>query len=211
MSGALHSLPPFSASSTALTTRSVATKSPWRYLILIGHARYLLEGRRLDLMHRRGELSCYRWLSCHCLRGRCRCLVCEVIQRSRNSRRSWRRCDHMAWHGRLSCSRRRGNGWLWRQWRLFCGDRVLRHIDMRACGIEAVCGSQQSLKLGQPYQGRRGIAGCRDEHPIRPGLRHHGVRLHSIENVLASLNRLLCLLCGRGLCQGLICRIEVLL
>jgi hypothetical protein len=76
----------------------------------------------------------------------------------------------MAWHGRLPRSRSRRNGRLRRQWRLFGGDRVLRHIDMRACRIEAMCGSQESLELGQPYQRRRGIAGRRDEHPIRPGL-----------------------------------------
>jgi hypothetical protein len=35
--------------------------------------------------------------------------------------------------------------------------------------------------------------------------------LHTIQDVLALLGRLLCLLCGRGLCQGLIRRLKVLL
>ena len=51
----------------------------------------------------------------------------------------------------------------------------------------------------------------RDEDPICPGLGDHGVRLHPIQNILALLGRLLCLFCGRCTCQGLICRVEVLL
>ncbi len=65
--------------------------------------------------------------------------------------------------------------------------------------------------MGQPHQGRRRVAGRRDEYPICPGLRDHGVRSHSIQDVLALLGRLLCLLCGRGLRQGLIRRVEDLL
>ena len=99
---------------------------------------------------------------------------------------------------------------MWRRRRLSCGNHLLCHLDMRAGGIQAACGVQERLGLGSPYPGRR-IDSRRDEHPIRPGLRDHGVRLHPIQNILALLSRLLCLLCGRGLCQGLIRRVEVLL
>ena len=69
---------------------------------------------------------------------------------------------------------------------------------------------QESLGLSQSHPGRW-VDSRRDEYPIRPGLRDHGVRLHSIQDVLALLGRLLCLLCRRGLRQGQIRRVEGLL
>ena len=73
-----------------------------------------------------------------------------------------------------------------------------------------MCDIQESLDLGRPHP-EDGIDSRRDEYPIRPGLRDHGVRLHPIQDVLALLGRLLCLLCGRGLRQGLIRCVKVLL
>ena len=141
---------------------------------------------------------------------RCRCVIRNFVQRSWSRLRSRRRCDLIAWHGRWSCSRCRRSGWLWRRRRLSRGNHLLGHLDMRACRIEALCDAQESLGLGQPHPGRR-IDSRRDEYPIRPGLRDHGIRLHPIQDVLPLLGCLLCLLCGRGLCQGLIRCVEVLL
>lgn len=99
---------------------------------------------------------------------------------------------------------------MWGPRRLSGGNHLLCHLDIRACGIKAACDVQERLGLGQPHPGI-GIDRRRDEHPICPGLRDHGVGLHPIQDVLALLGCLLCLLCGRGLCQCLVRRVEILL
>ena len=78
-------------------------------------------------MYDAGLIADVRWC--------CRCVVRDFVQRSRNSLRSRRRRDLMAWHGRLPRSRCRGNGRLWRRRRLSCGNHLLCHLDMRAGGI----------------------------------------------------------------------------
>lgn len=64
--------------------------------------------------------------------------------------------------------------WLWRSRGLPIGDDLLRNGDVWIGRRETSGGIQQTLSN----------ADRRDEDPVRPGLRHHGVRLHTIENFL---------------------------
>lgn len=97
----------------------------------------------------------------------------------------------MPWHLRFHVSWCRR---LPRTQRLSVGDDLLRNSNVRVGRSETTRTIQQSL--GKPER--------QHEHPIRPGLRHHGVGLHPIEDFFSFLRGLLNLIRRRCVAESLI-------
>ena len=104
----------------------------------------------------------------------------------------------MARHARLHSSRCRRLSHA--QW-LPASDDLLRNGDVRIGWRETAGTIQQTVRN----------ADRRNKDPIRPGLRHHRVRLHAIDNVLPPLRGLLDLIRCGCIPDGLIDRSEFFL
>ena len=90
------------------------------------------------------------------------------------------------------------------------GDDLLRDRDVRTGRIEASRDIQEGMRLRQADPGVR-VDDRRDDHPVGPGLRHHGIRLDAIENLLPLLGGLLGLIGGGRVGQRLVRGLKFLL